>query len=485
MAVKHILIIMTHLTVKSRFCPSPTGYIHLGNMRTALFSALCAAHAKGSFILRMEDTDPERSKQIFVEALQEDLQWMQLFWQEGPGIGGDFGPYFQSQRQSIYDDYYIELEKKNLVYPCFCSEDQLALRRKVQRAAGQAPRYAGTCRGLLPEEVERKLAEGLKPTLRFRMPGDEKVTFQDIVRGEQSFNTSDLGDLIIRRADGTAPFMFCNAIDDALMGVNYVLRGEDHLTNTPRQILILKALNLPIPTYAHISMIVGQDGTPLSKRHGSYSAQELRKEGYLPLAVLNYLARLGHYYSETHLMSWDALAESFKLSSLSKAPAKFDIVQLKHWQKEAVQALSVDEFWAWVGEEVAFVVPKEKQTLFAEMAIANITFPEEAKFWAVLLFKETNIPLEEHMEPLKAAGARFFQSALDALASYGNDFQLIAKHCKENCQVKGKALFQPLRLVSTGQLHGPEMSILFSLLGKEMLLKRFTHALQLLGDVAL
>ena len=265
---------MKKIHLKTRFCPSPTGFLHLGNMRTALFNALFAKNQQGTFLLRIEDTDKTRSEERYTDALCADLKWLGLQWNEGPGCDSAAGPYWQSQRQTVYDTYYQQLEAGNWVYPCFCTEQQLALARKLHISSGKPPRYTGICRNLTPEMVQEKCAQGLKPTLRFRVPLDQETVFHDLVRGDQRCNHHDMGDFIIRRADGTPPFMYCNAIDDALMGVTHALRGEDHLTNTPRQIMILKALNLPIPTYGHISLIVGADGTPLSKRNGSRASYE-------------------------------------------------------------------------------------------------------------------------------------------------------------------------------------------------------------------
>src|SRR3990167_7034335 len=315
---------MTH-PVKARFCPSPTGLVHMGNIRTALFNALFVKGHHGIFLLRIEDTDKERSKAEYTTYLQEDLNWLGLEWNEGPGVGGKNGPYQQSERQAIYDKYYQELESQGLAYPCFCREEQLTLIRKIQRSQGKPPRYPGTCRHLTKEQVETKFREGEKAALRFKVDDETVVTFTDLVKGKQTFYGHDIGDFIIRRTDGTPPFMFCNAIDDATMGVNHVLRGEDHLTNTPRQIMMLEALHLPVPHYAHISLIIGGDGAPLSKRTGSRSVQELRAEGFHPIAIDNYLARLGHHYEEeTKLMSLDELAATFKIESLGSAPARFD-----------------------------------------------------------------------------------------------------------------------------------------------------------------
>jgi nondiscriminating glutamyl-tRNA synthetase len=328
---------MKTMTCKTRFAPSPTGYLHLGNVRTALFNALLARREQGSFLLRIEDTDRERSRPEYVAALLEDLRWLGLDWQEGPEIGGPHPPYAQSERAAIYAGYYQRLEERGLVYPCFCSPAELALSRKTQLAAGRPPRYAGTCARLSEAERQARRRRGLQPTLRFRTPPGQLVQFIDLARGPQQFASDDIGDFIIRRADGGPQFFFANAVDDALMGITHLLRGEDHLSNTPRQLLLLEALDLPAPHYGHLALIVGADGGPLSKREGHFSVRELRATGYLPEALLNDLARIGHSYAHDHWMSLAELAEAFTLERLGRAPARYDEAQLLHWQSEAVQ----------------------------------------------------------------------------------------------------------------------------------------------------
>ena len=470
---------MSTRTLKTRFCPSPTGLLHIGNLRTALISALIAMKEKGIFLLRIEDTDKARSELGFAEELQADLKWLGLEWQEGPGKDAGNGPYWQSQRQNIYDHYYQALEAKNLAYPCFCSEEQLALSRKIQRSSGKPPRYAGTCRYLSAEAVSEKIAQGLKPTLRFKVP-NTVISFEDVVHGKQSFDGEDIGDFIIRRADGSASFMFCNAIDDALMGVTLASRGEDHLTNTPRQLFILNALELPMPQYAHISLIFGLDGAPLSKRNGSKSLKDLQAEGYLPLAIVNHLARLGHFYPETELLSLANLAAKFSTTALSKSPAKFDPEQLKYWQKQALQHTNNAELWPWLPEEVKLMVPTEQQLAFVTAIKPNILFPQDAIVWAHALFdKHLSLDNAQQMV-LKAADLNFFTEALKAVSLYGCDYQAIIGHLKTTLNIQGKALFQPLRLALTGQGHGPDMALICQLLGITRLQARFNDVLQIL-----
>ncbi|MBI3775680.1 MAG: glutamate--tRNA ligase [Gammaproteobacteria bacterium] len=457
---------------KTRFAPSPTGYIHLGNVRTALFSALAAARDCGVFLLRIEDTDQARSSNDYSDALKEDLDWLGLRWQEGPDIGGDHGPYHQSQRSDVYARYYRELEQHDLAYPCFCSEHQLALSRKAQIAASKPPRYAGTCARLTPEQVQAKLREGLQPVLRFRVPQNQSIRFTDAVRGEQVFAGGDIGDFIIRRADGTPAFFFCNAIDDALMQVTHVLRGEDHLSNTPRQILLLEALQLRVPCYGHISMIVGTDGAPLSKRTGSESVRELRAHGYFPLAVVNYLARLGHAYESNAYMTFAELASSFDTSKLGRSPARHDVNQLIHWQREAAAKASEQDLWVWMGPQVHGLVAAGQVSEFIQTVRPNVTQPEDALHWAQVIYGEHLALNHDAQQIVQHAGAQFFEAALSALETHRDNFAALADQVKAVTGVKGKHLFHPLRVALTGEVHGPEMARLLKLLPLEQARRR-------------
>ena len=466
------------MRIKTRFAPSPTGKMHLGNARTALFSALYAASQNGIFLLRIEDTDIVRSEERFTQVIYQDLTWLGLHWQEGSDQDQGNGPYFQSQRSAIYEKYYQLLLEKNLAYPCFCSDDELAISRKVQLSSGKAPRYSGPCAELTSEAYRAKLAQGLKPTLRFHVPKGISIKFLDFVKGEMDFNTDDFGDFIIRRADGTPSFMFCNAIDDALMGVTHVIRGDDHLTNTPRQLLILQMLGLPVPEYGHVSMIFGYDGLPLSKRHGSSSLEDLKEAGYLSQAVMNYLARSGHHYADNHLMSFDELAKNFKLESLSASPAKFDSVQLDFWQKLAIHSLSVEALWAWMGDVVHQNIPDDRRDIFIETVRSNIVSPDQALSWAAIFFKDGLVFDEEKTAILKKAGHVFFDCAVKALHAHGNQATLIMDALKKELNVKGKDLFMPLRVALTGEMHGPELVKIFEILGAEKVEARLEKGLR-------
>jgi len=453
--------------VKTRFAPSPTGLLHLGNVRTALFNALYARHGGGVFLLRIEDTDLERSRGEYILSLMEDMHWLGLDWQEGPEADDTHGPYAQSQRGDIYRRYFDELEEQGLAYPCFCSQRELELSRKTQLASGRPPRYAGTCAHLTAEERQRRLDKGIQPTLRFRVENGAVVQFNDLVRGPQAFATDDIGDFVIRRAEGSAAFFFSNAIDDALMEVTHVLRGEDHLTNTPRQILLQQALGLATPHYGHISMIVGADGAPLSKRTGSRSVRELREAGYLPLAVVNYLARLGHHYENNAYLDMDGLAREFEVAKLGRAPARYDATQLDYWQRQAVQHADAETLWQWMGEAVQAIVPSAQRDAFVAAVRGNVLFPGDALRWARVIYTET-LELQGAAEALVTqAGAAFFSAAAAAVEAHASDYAAIVEQLKRDTGAKGKALFKPLRAALTGEVDGPELAPLLNLITAE------------------
>ncbi|MBI2792075.1 MAG: glutamate--tRNA ligase [Gammaproteobacteria bacterium] len=478
----------TSVSIKSRFCPSPTGLMHLGNLRTALFNVLLAKSylaqkQAASFLLRIEDTDLARSEQEFTQSLMKDLLWLDLDWQEGPNHHKGHEPYYQAQRTGIYQKYYQQLLQNKQAYWCFCTDTELTITRKTQLQAGMPPRYAGTCRHLTQEQIEAKRAKGLVPALRFRIPDNESIHFDDFIQGPKTFATDDIGDFIIEKADGSASFMFCNAVDDALMEVTHVMRGEDHLTNTPRQLLILKALGLKAPLYGHMPLILGFDGKPLSKRNGSQSIESLREQGYFPLAINNYLSRLGHHFENEKLLSLDELGEHFDISHIGRSPARFDLAQLNHWQKETVLTKSDDEFWNWVKPYVEQYVPKEKISLFVQTVKKNIVLPQDAIDWAIQLLG-TNIDSnqffnEEALDVIRDQNKEneiSVKQVLDelekAIQQKGDNYNEVINELVFHVKKKGKVIFKPLRSAITGRCDGPELANIFSLMGKELLLKR-------------
>jgi glutamyl-tRNA synthetase len=440
---------MSASPVVTRFAPSPSGELHLGNARTALFNALEARRLGGRFLLRIEDSDAERSDEAFVTALQADLSWLGLAW-AGPVLR-------QSQRAAIYSAQLARLTASGHAYPCFCRAATLDAARRAQVAAGQPPRYAGTCRRLGATERATRLAKGEPATLRFAVPEQGEVSFTDLVHGERHFACRDIGDFILQRADGSAAFFFSNALDDAESGVTLVLRGEDHLSNTPRQLLILAALQMPAPQYGHLSLLTGDDGTPLSKRHGATSVRELRERGLLPAAVLNHLFRLGHSSPLNELLSLDQMAAAFQVAHLQRSPAHFDTTQLLHWQRAAVHALDAASAVDWLGPYLPVALPAAQRDAFVRAVLPNVVLPADASEWVELVFGPPPSPEPDAQAALAACPALLLSAAAGAARAHGNDFKAIADAAKSASGARGAALFKPLRAALTGRLHGPEL----------------------------
>lgn len=442
----------------ARFAPSPTGDLHLGNARTALFSLLLARHSGGRFLLRIEDTDLARSRMELVRQLMDDLRWLGIEWDAGPDKDDDRGPYLQSERAKRYERHFIALERAGRTYPCYCTPLELEVARKTQVAAGRPPRYAGTCRDLSEAQREAKRAAGAVASWRFHVGAGRRIEFEDFVHGPQSFLTDDIGDFVVRRSDGTPAFFFCNAVDDAEMGVTHVLRGEDHLTNTPRQLMILEALGLSAPRYGHVSLIVGSDGSPLSKRHGATSVREYRERGYLPKAMVNHLFRLGHSSSEHGLLDLEAMARAFDVRHLGRAPSRFDEQQLDVWQKQAAHHLSPEEAREWLAGALPPGLEESSVRAFIEAVLPNIVLPSEAKAWAGIVFGAPPALDSADEQLVRSAGAAYFTAGSDAAAASGNDLAAIVSAIKTATGRKGADLFKPLRLALTGRSHGPELA---------------------------
>jgi glutamyl-tRNA synthetase len=442
--------------VITRFAPSPTGSLHLGNARTAFFSHLWARKSGGRFILRIEDTDVERSQPRFREELMAELRWLGLTWDEGPDIGGPSAPYLQAERGSYYQSLFARLAAGGEAYRCYCTAEELELSRKLQRMAGKPPRYAGTCRNLTSAQRAAQEARGLKPTLRFAVPNDRIIEFVDVVHGPQRFVSDDIGDFIIRRDDGTAAFFFCNAVDDSAMGVTQVLRGDDHLTNTPRQLMVLDALGMHRPGYGHVGLLVGADGAPLSKRHGSTSVHEFRERGFLPAAILNHLLRLGHTSDVDGWLDVADMPAHFRPEHLGRAPARFDESQLVHWQKETLERMSAEQVSAWLG----FGDSRD----FVELVRHNVVLPADAAPWRAVVCGDLPPLGKEEQKVIAAAGTEFFAAAAAAFDHSSVDLKQLTAILKERTGRRGAELFMPLRAALTGQIHGPELAPLLKLM---------------------
>jgi len=468
--------------VRVRFAPSPTGYLHIGNARTALFNYLFAKKTAGTFILRIEDTDRERSKKEFEDEIIEDLKWLGLDWDEGPDKGGMFPPYRQSERQDIYDHMISQLLGDGKAYKCFCTEEELEQAKLRQIANGEPPRYNGKCRDLAPLIARSYEVQGKPHTIRFKV-GTGIVEVEDLVKGSVEFDCAKIGDFVIRRSDGTAAFNFANIVDDSLMRVTHVIRGDDHLSNTPRQILISEALRFIPPRFGHLPLILGADRTPLSKRHGDVSLKSFRERGYLKEAITNYLAHLGLSYGEgKDILSTEDMVTGFSLEKVTSSPAVFDMYKLDwidshyirncearklrgllllHLVKAGVSLGEKSEDWI---ENAIDAVKGEAPTLSGLAHLIKI-FIEEVKpdAEAQAALKEPNSP-----EVIKAFREEF-QKEADMTPEV---YKAASERVKLRCSVKGKALFMPLRSALTGRTKGPEMEKILILLGKEEIIKR-------------
>jgi nondiscriminating glutamyl-tRNA synthetase len=467
---------MTDISMRVRFAPSPTGQLHVGNARTALFNWLLARGNGGTFILRIEDTDVERSTRESEAAIVRDLRWLGLDWDEGPDIGGSRGPYRQSERFHLYQSYAKELLNEGKAYFCFCTTAQLATERKDALAAGRPAVYSGTCRRLTAEQVQERLANGERPAIRFRVPEGRDVTFTDAVRGDVRFHTDVIGDPVIVRADASPAYNFAVVIDDALMEVTHVVRGEDHISNTPRQILMYEAMGFTPPTFAHLSLVMGPDHSPLSKRHGATSVAEFRAKGYLPEAVCNYLALIGWSPGGgDELLPLEELARRFSLDGVGHSAGVFDEEKLawvnRHYLKTADPLRIAELALPYFHKEGVKVSPDERGLAFLAsampMASASVDRLDQIPARVALLFDyspERALADDRVRGEMDADGPRAVVAALavelDAAPRLDRErFRAVADRVKAQTGQKGKALFHPIRVALTGRTEGPELDL--------------------------
>lgn len=472
------------MSVRVRFAPSPTGFLHLGNIRTALFNFLFARQEKGAFVLRIEDTDADRSEEVYVQAILEDLNWTGLPWDEGPEAGGPYGPYRQSERLPVYQEFVKKLFDEGRAYHCYCTEQELEERRRLALLEKRAPRYDNRCRTISQEEVRNREARGIKPTVRFKIE-QPKVAFRDLIRGEVHFDLNQMmGDFIIVRADGKPTFHLGVCVDDILMKITHVIRGEDHLSNTPRHQLLIQALGFEPPEYGHLSLIHGPGGEPLSKRLESISIREFRRRGYLPEALCNYLALLGWSPGDNReFFPWKELQEVFDLARVVKSAAIYDPKKLDWLNGEHLRALPDEEFvrrsLTYLGDRARDYGPDDLVRQTALIFKDNLHSFEELPSRLEVL--RDDFPIEEP-ELVRTAEAKTILGAaaeiLPALKEKGEGlYDELIKALQPRVKLKGKALFQPLRVALTGKEHGPELKRLIPVLGTDHCLRRIQRAL--------
>lgn len=466
--------------VRVRFAPSPTGKLHVGNARTAIMNWLCAKHYGGEFILRIEDTDDARSTAESEKTIIDQLRWLGLDWDEGPVKGGDYGPYRQSERKMIYLEKVAQLMSAGSVYLCFCSKDELVAEREKATKEKRPPGYSGKCRDLTETAQNELREQGRKPVVRFRVL-DGKITINDLVQGEITFEGSNFTDFVIQRDDGSCPYNFAAVVDDAGMKITHVIRGNDHVPNTPKQVMIYKALGCDIPEFAHIPMITGKDGARLSKRHGHTSIEEFMNEGYLPEALMNYLSLLS-WSSKTgdEILSRDRLVEEFDFNRILRSPASFDKKKLNWLNGKYIRSLTAEQR----AHDARPFFEKEDMIENNDDRFSNIIeavkdnaetfseFPECAE----IFFKESiSISGNDELELIESqVSQKVFKEVLDRLIELSENmeskltvatFQEIMKSIQNETGIKGKDLWMPVRVALTGQMHGPELPKVIEIFG--------------------
>lgn len=477
------------MTVRVRFAPSPTGPLHIGGARSALFNYLFAAGRGGTFILRIEDTDLERSSRESEKDIINALRWLGIEWNEGIEAGGQNGPYRQTERLDIYKEYTRKLVEKGYAYYCYCSEEELENERQELIARGETPRYRGKCRCLTEEQRLALEAEGRKPVVRFRVPEGEQIVIDDLVRGKVAFDSEGIGDYIIVKSDGIPTYNFAVVIDDMLMGITHVIRGEEHLSNTPRQVLIYKALGIPAPEFAHISLILNNEGRKMSKRDGDTAVIDYYRKGYLPEAVVNFVALLGWSPAgEQEFFTLEELKKEFSLERVSKSPAVFDLNKLNHINAHYIKESSDErlaelvlpflrEAGLFVSEELG---SEDRKWIngFVGAVKEKVSNLREMKDYVRYFYgTEVDEPEQEARAVLKGETvprvlALFKEKIANAEELDVSRAKAILKEITKELKLKGKDVFMPVRIALTGQMHGPDLDRIISLLGKDNIFKR-------------
>ena len=480
--------------MRLRFPPSPTGKIHIGNMRTALFNWLWARKNNGDLILRIEDTDLERSSKEFEEIILKELEWLGIDIDEGVEIGGDYGPYHQSERLDIYKKYIDKLIEEGYAYKCYCTPEELEEMREKQKENGEMPRYDGRCRNLTEEEKKEYEKEGRSPVVRFKVPADEEIVVHDLIRGDVSFNTSVIGDFVIFKSDGMPTYNFAVVIDDALMEVSQVIRGEDHISNTPKQILLYNALGFDLPEFAHLPLILDENKAKLKKRGGDNTVYigEFRNKGYLPEALFNFLALLGWSpKDEKEILNKKEMIKDFDIKDVNKSGAVFDIEKLNWMNGKYIREADLDrivelslpylEDAGFIDEEVDHNWLKK----VIDVARTGVDFlaqiPEEAElFFSELEYEDKEKAKEEFSEEgvelvfnsLKEKLQNLEEVKIDNVAN-------IFSEMKDELPVGARTIYHPVRLALTGMTSGPELTEVIYILGVEEVEARLDKALEL------
>lgn len=488
--------------IRVRFAPSPTGPFHIGGARSALFNWLLAKKMpKGKFIVRVEDTDRKRSTKESEENIKDALKWLGLNWDEGIDVGGDFGPYRQTERLAIYKEYTEQLIKEGKAYYCYCTEEEINREREELKKQNKMPLYGGKCRHLTEEERKELENKGRKPVIRFKTPTDKPVVFTDMVRGNMEFDSMGIGDFVIVKQDGMPVYNYAVVIDDATMKISHVIRAEEHLSNTPRQIVLYEALGFDVPSFGHISLILGKDRSKMSKRHGATSVEQYKNLGYLPDALVNFLALLGWSPNgEQEIFTLEELIKEFSTENLAKNPAVFDIDKLNFINAQYMKKLSDREITnlaiPHLVEKGYITEPIIDETLemldkFTKVIRDHLSFGAEYVDFAPLIFDDEFeiLDSEEKREILQGENTKGvlakFVDKLNTLEKENlfnrdniqNIFKEITKeYKKEGIKLTGKEIYMPLRLVTTGQMHGPDLAGIINVLGYSKTMERINKS---------
>ena len=486
-------------SVRVRFAPSPTGHLHIGGARTAIYNWAFARRHGGSFVLRIDDTDPERSTQENTRAILSALRWLGIDWDEGPEVAGAHGPYFQTQRRASYDAALLRLKESDAVYPCFCTPEALAAKRETSREAGGFSGYDRTCLRLDGATVAARMAAGEPHAWRLRVPDDRgDIVFVDAVRGETTFGIDAMDDFVVARSDGSPTYNFATVVDDVEMAITHVIRGDDHLSNTPRQILVFEALDASVPLFAHLSMIWGPDGKRLSKRHGATSVEAYRELGYLPEALVNYLALLGWSLDDkTTVIDRETLTGNFSLERVSKNPAIFDAEKLEWlngvYLRELTPGEFVDQIGPWLVEAGLLSADEvaDRRSWLVELAplvserIKRLDEVAEkvAFFFADAVIMEESARTKVLVKEGVAEALDAVAQALDALPDFSpSAIEEALRAVPEATGLKPKIVFQAVRVAISGSTVSPPLFESLALLGRERSLERIRVAVSTLAQ---
>ena len=482
--------------IRVRYAPSPTGHLHIGNARTALFNYLFARHNGGDFIIRIEDTDTKRNIEDGEKSQLDNLKWLGMDWDESPANPGEYGPYRQSERADIYQPLIDQLLASNRAYKCYCTPEELEAEREAQRARGEMPHYSGKCSHLTPEEQAQKEAQGLEPVIRFRVPKNTEFKFHDMVKGEISFESDNVGgDFVIQKRDGMPTYNFAVAVDDHMMKITHVLRGDDHIANTPKQLMIYDAFGWQAPEFGHMTLIINSEtGKKLSKRDESILQfiEQYRELGYLPEAMFNFIALLGWSpVGEDEIFSQDELIKMFDPNRLSKSPAAFDAKKLEWVNNHYIKAMDLDvlvemclPYLQKAGRVSEDLSAEELERVKKIVALyqPQMSYAAQIVELSELFFTEHPVLDDAAKEVLAGETVpqvlAAFKAKLEAMDTIeAPSVKAAIKEVQKETGVKGKNLFMPIRVAVSGQTHGPELPETVELLGKE---KALAHLEQVL-----